>query len=82
MYGLLGGKVAIVTGASSGIGRAIAMSFAAEGAEVVIADIVPEPLEGGESTLARILFARCVDGSSISARSKGSWRRRTTPLMG
>jgi NAD(P)-dependent dehydrogenase (short-subunit alcohol dehydrogenase family) len=54
MYGLLGGKIAIVTGASSGIGRAIAMSFAAEGAEVIIADIVPEPLEGGESTLARI----------------------------
>ena len=57
MYGLLVGKVAIVTGASSGIGRAIAISFAAAGAEVVIADIVPEPLEGGESTLARILAA-------------------------
>jgi len=57
MYELLGGKVAIVTGASSSIGRAIAMSFAAEGAEIVIADIVPEPLEGGESTLARILEA-------------------------
>jgi len=37
--GLLEGKVAIVTGAGSGIGRGIARSFAREGASVVIADI-------------------------------------------
>ncbi|MDR0863239.1 MAG: SDR family oxidoreductase [Oscillospiraceae bacterium] len=36
------GKVAAVTGAGAGIGRAIAVMFAAEGARVVCADINPE----------------------------------------
>ncbi len=36
--GLLDGKVAIITGAGSGIGRASALRFAAEGAKVVIGD--------------------------------------------
>src|SRR3989442_4130200 len=37
MAGTLEGKVAIITGASSGIGRAAAMVFAREGAKVVLA---------------------------------------------
>ena len=57
MSSLLAGKVAVVTGASSGIGRAIAMSFASEGAAVVIADITEQPLEGGETTLEAIAIA-------------------------
>jgi len=43
-------KLAIITGASSGIGRAIARRYALEGAHVVIADITETPIEGGEPT--------------------------------
>jgi NAD(P)-dependent dehydrogenase (short-subunit alcohol dehydrogenase family) len=39
--GRLGGKVAIVTGASSGIGRATALLYAEEGARVVVSDMRP-----------------------------------------
>ena len=35
----LAGKTTVVTGGASGIGRALAIRFAAEGARVVIADI-------------------------------------------
>lgn len=48
--GRLANRTAIITGASSGIGRAIARRFAQEGAKVVIADVTEEPVEGGEST--------------------------------
>src|ERR1700733_15217479 len=50
MSSLLAGKIAVVTGASSGIGRAIAISFASEGAKVVVADLDPLPIEGGDRT--------------------------------
>ncbi len=46
--GRLEGKVAVITGASSGIGRATAIRFAGEGAAVVIADLNQE---GGESAV-------------------------------
>src|ERR1700761_6248616 len=39
--GRLAGKIAIVTGSSSGLGRAIALLYAREGASVVCADLRP-----------------------------------------
>lgn len=40
-------KVAIVTGASSGLGRKIAQFYGREGAKVVVSDIREDPLPGG-----------------------------------
>ena len=41
----LDGKVGVITGAASGIGRAMAVAFAAEGMHLALADIEAEPLE-------------------------------------
>ncbi len=48
---IVAGKVALVTGASAGIGRAAALKFAEEGAKVVVSDV---NVEGGEETAAMI----------------------------
>ena len=49
----LTGRVAVVTGAASGIGRAMAGRFAAEGMRCVLADIEQEPLDRAVTELRR-----------------------------
>ena len=48
MPGRLEGRSAVVTGGASGLGRAIALRFADEGAFVVVGDLRDDPREGGE----------------------------------
>ncbi|MFM0632130.1 SDR family NAD(P)-dependent oxidoreductase [Paraburkholderia xenovorans] len=50
----MAGKVCIVTGAGSGIGRATARQLAVNGATVVIADVTTDVIEGGVPTAALI----------------------------
>lgn len=66
MSKLLENKVALVTGAASGIGRAIAYQYAAEGAQVVVSDINDD---GGLETLERI---RARGGRAIFVRADTS----------
>ena len=60
----LSGKRCFVTAASAGIGRACALAFSREGAEVIATDIAPTRLEAG-----------CVgfDVTSLDRR-RGHWR--------
>lgn len=50
--GLLDGKVALITGAARGIGKAIALKFAAEGADIAFTDLVIN--EAAEATVAEL----------------------------
>ncbi len=54
MAGLLEGKVALVTGGGSGLGRATALAFARAGARVVVADV---DTAGGAETVRQIAAA-------------------------
>jgi meso-butanediol dehydrogenase / (S,S)-butanediol dehydrogenase / diacetyl reductase len=74
----LTGKVAIVTGGGSGIGRATALRFAREGAAVVVADIRDDAAAsvvgeisaaGGRATSLRVDVAKEADCAAMAERA-------------
>jgi len=71
----LRGKVAIVTGGASGIGRASALAFAREGAKVIVADI---NVDGGEETAGTI---RQTGGESIFVKTNVSKANEVEALV-
>ena len=68
MAGRLEGRSAVVTGGASGLGRAIALRFADEGAFVVVGDLREEPREGGEP-VAELLGDRGTSSSADASRA-------------
>jgi 2-keto-3-deoxy-L-fuconate dehydrogenase len=70
MAGRLDGKRALVTAAGQGIGRATALAFAADGADVLATDIAAEKLADlpGKGIKTRLLDAR--DEAAITALAK------------
>lgn len=64
--GLLDGKVALITGAAKGIGKAIALKFASEGADVAFTDLVIN--EASEETIKELeAFGHKVKGYASNA---------------
>ena len=76
MAGELEGKVALVTGASAGIGRESALAFASAGARVVVSDVV---VDGGEETVAGIQAA---GGEATFVRADVSQTAEVEALVG
>jgi NAD(P)-dependent dehydrogenase (short-subunit alcohol dehydrogenase family) len=67
--GSLAGKIAIVTGSSSGLGRAISLAYAASGASVVCADLspnAPESSPGPRIPTHELLNAQSANGKPRS----------------
>ena len=68
MAGRLKGKIALVTAAGQGIGRAIAQAFVAEGAKVIATDLDAKKLKGLKRVTARPLDVRSTEAVEALAK--------------
>ncbi len=84
MSGLLNGKVTLVTGAASGIGRAAAIAFAREGAKVLVADMTEDAGRetvklvndaGGEAAFFKCNVARAAEAEALVATAVKTFGR-------
>ena len=75
MAGQVAGKIAVVTGGGSGIGRATALTFAREGAKVVVADVL---VDGGEETVRLI---RAAGGEAVLVKTDVSQAAEVEALV-
>jgi 2-keto-3-deoxy-L-fuconate dehydrogenase len=71
MSGRLQNKVALITAAGQGIGRAIAEAFIAEGAVVIATDLADDKLDGLKAKQRRKLDVRSQDNIDALARDIG-----------
>jgi NAD(P)-dependent dehydrogenase (short-subunit alcohol dehydrogenase family) len=84
MTGQLDGKVALVTGGASGIGRATALTFAREGAKLVIADMNAEgghqtvhmiAENGGEATFVQVDVSKATEVEAMISKAVETYGR-------
>src|SRR5213593_1149934 len=84
MPGTLNGKVALVTGGASGIGRATALMFAREGAKLVVADMNEEGGQqtvhmitenGGEATFVKTDVSKAVEIQALISKAVETYGR-------
>ena len=84
MSGQLNGKVALITGGASGIGRATALTFAREGAKLIIADMNEDGGQqtvhmitehGGEATFVQVDVSRAIEVEAMISKTVQTYGR-------